>query len=305
MLTGDSRIAYLNGSFLPFPECVVPIDCHTLQYGTGCFEGIRAYWNAEAGRPAVLLMREHYDRLRRNARMLLMDAPPLEELCESTKELLRRNRVDRNTYIRPVVYKNCNDIGPALHNLPNGYFCYLMPLEDYIDTAKGLDLCVSSWRRIGDNQIPTRAKATGAYINSALAKSEAMMNGFDEAVFLNERGQVCEGSAENLFLIRHERLITPDRAADILEGITRNAVLELAAGLGLRCEERPVSRTELYHADELFLVGTGCQISWVHSVDRRTVGTGTIGPVTLNLQQAYEAAVYGRDPAREHWLSPA
>ena len=156
---------------------------------------------------------------------------------------------------------------------------------------------------IRDSSIPTRTKATGGYLNSALAKTEAVLNGYDEAIFLNDRGQVCEGSAENIFILRQGQLITPDKTADILEGITRAAILQLAADLGIPAIERPVARTELYMADEVFLVGTGCQVSWVRTIDQRAVGEGVRGPVTARLQAAYEAAVYGRDERYAQWLT--
>jgi branched-chain amino acid aminotransferase len=178
-------------------------------------------------------------------------------------------------------------------------------LGDYLDTSKGLDVCVSSWRRVPDNAIPSRTKATAGYLNSALAKSEAVLNGYDEAIFLNDRGQVCEGSAENIFLVRDGVLITPDRTADILEGITRRAVMTLANDLGIEAIERPVARTELYVADEVFLVGTGCQVSYVRSIDRRTIGDGGKGPISTRIQQAYEDAVYGRAAKYAHWLTAA
>lgn len=294
--------AYHDGSWKPLPECVVPINMHALQYGTGCFEGIRGYWSGT--RINLLFLREHFQRLSRSARTLLMQAPPIEEMCRIAVEVVARNRPTQNIYLRPMVYKKGTGLGPVLLNVPDGYMCYMIALGDYLDTSKGLNVCVSSWRRLPDNSIPTRTKATGGYLNSALAKSEAVLNGFDEAIFLNDRGQVCEGSAENIFLIRDGVLCTPDRTADILEGITRKAITTLARDLGIPVEERPIARTELYAADEIFLVGTGCQVSWVRSVDRRTVGAGERGAVTARIQQAYEDAVYGRDPSRAGWLTP-
>ena len=187
--------------------------------------------------------------------------------------------------------------------VPDGYMCYMIALGDYLDTSKGLNVCVSSWRRVSDSSIPTRTKALGGYLNSALAKSEAVLNGYDEAIFLNDRGQVCEGSAENIFIVRDGKLHTPDRTADILEGITRRSIMQIALDLGIEVEERPIARTELYVADEIFLVGTGCQVSWVRAVDKRAIGSGK-GSITSRIQAAYEAAVYGRDPKRASWLTP-
>lgn len=298
----NTSIAYLNGEWQSLADCVLPINTHCVQYGTGCFEGIRAYWDGSTMN--LLFLEEHFRRLAGNSRLLLMDAPSVEEMCEIAIELVRRNQVAWNCYLRPVVYKSGTQLGPELSSVPDGFMCYQIPLGDYLDTTKGLEVCVSSWRRLGDNAIPTRTKATGGYINSALAKSEAVLNGFDEAIFLNEAGQVSEGSAMNLFLVRDGVLITPDKTAGILEGITRQAVIDLARDHGIAVEERTVGRTELYRGDELFLVGTGCQVSWVRSVDRRMIGSGERGPVTAAIQDAYEAAVYGRDPERTGWLTP-
>lgn len=301
MSSDDHLLAYLNGVFKPMCDCAVPINTHAFQYGTGCFEGIRGYW--DGSRINLLFLREHLDRLHRNARMLFMGTPGVDEMCEVSVRLVRDNHTDSNVYLRPMVYKAGTSLGPRLYGEDDGFLLYQLPLQDYLDTSKGLDICVSSWRRLSDNSVPTRAKATGGYLNSALAKTEAQLNGYDEAVLLNEHGEISEGSAENIFLVRDGRLITPDKTACILEGITRAAVMELACERGMSIEERTVSRTELYRADEVFLVGTGCQISWVRSVDRRSVGDGAQGRITAQLQKAYEDAVYGRDPAKSHWLT--
>ncbi len=298
----NNSLAFLNGEWRPLTECQVPVNTHALQYGTGCFEGIRGYWDGK--RINLLFLPEHFDRLARNAKLLLMKSPSVEEMCATAVEVVRRNAPHTNVYLRPLVYKRGTGLGPVLVNVPDGYVCYMLPLGDYLDTSKGLDVCVSSWVRISDNTIPARTKATGGYLNSALAKSEAVMNGFDEAIFLNSRDQVCEGSAENIFIIREGALHTPDRTADILEGITRRSILALAKDLGIPVVERPIARTELYVADEVFLVGTGCQVSYVRSVDKRTVGDGNRGPITTRVQMAYEDAVYGRNPKYASWLTP-
>lgn len=298
----NRTIAYHDGAWKPLPECTVPINTHALQYGTGVFEGIRGYWNGS--QINLLFLREHFERLARNAAMMFMQAPTVDEMVAIAADVVRRNAPTQNIYLRPVVFKKGTQLGPVLLKVADGFMCYMQPLGDYLDTSKGLEVCVSSWRRLADNMIPTRSKATGGYLNSALAKSEAVINGYDEAIFLNDRSQVAEGSAENIFLVRDGHLHTPDRTADILEGITRKALITIARDLGIAVEERPIARTELYHADEIFLCGTGCQVSWVRTVDRRNVGPGTRGPITARIQEAYENAVYGRDPKRSAWLSP-
>ncbi len=297
----NNTLAYLDGAWKPLTECVVPINTHALQYGTGCFEGIRGYWSGSAIN--LLFLREHFQRLAGNAAMLMMKAPTVDEMCEIATRCARQNAMRQNIYLRPVVYKKGLTMGPVLLGVPDGFLCYLQPLGDYLDTSKGLSLCVSSWRRLSDNSIPTRTKATGGYLNSALAKTEAVMNGFDEAVFLNDRGQVCEGSAENIFIVRDGKLITPDVTADILEGITRRSIMALAKDLGVEVVERAVARTELYIADEVFLVGTGCQVAFVRSIDKRAIGGGVRGPITTRIQERFEAAVYGREPKYAGWLT--
>ncbi|MBA2480843.1 MAG: branched-chain amino acid transaminase [Planctomycetes bacterium] len=298
----NNTLAYLDGAWRPLTECSVPVNTHALQYGTGCFEGIRGYWNGE--RLNILFLREHFQRLAANAALLLMTSPSVDDMCAITAKLVKQNDPKQNIYLRPLVYKKGLNIGPVLIDVADGFLCYMQPMGDYLDTSKGLGVCVSSWQRLSDNSIPTRTKATGGYLNSALAKSEAIMNGYDEAIFLNDRGQVCEGSAENIFLVRGGELITPDRTADILEGITRRGILQFARDLGIPAVERAVARTELYLADEIFLVGTGCQVSWVRSVDKRIVGGGVRGPVTERIQRAYEDAVYGPSTAYGSWLTP-
>jgi len=302
MSSSNDSIAYHEGGWKPLRDCRVRIDTHALQYGTAVFEGIRGYWDGE--RVNILFLREHNERLRQNAKLLLMQPPVLDELCDIMIELVRRNQMRQNCYLRPMCYLSSDHLSPQLHDEPHAFFCYLLPLDDYLDTSKGLELCVSSWRRLSDNAMPTRIKASGSYLNSALAKSEAVLNGYDEAIFLNEAGEVSEGSAENIFIVRDGVLITPPKTAGILEGLTRRAIIALAGELDLPVEERAVGRSELYRADECFLVGTGCQVSWVRSIDRRSLGDGCRGAITGRLQERYEQAVYGRDPAYASWLTP-
>ena len=298
----SNSLAYLNGDWQPLTQTVVPVNTHALQYGTGCFEGIRGYWDGK--RINLLFLAEHLDRLHRNAKLLLMQAPTPAQMSAIACEIVARNRPTANIYLRPMVFKKGTTMGPVLVNVADGFMTYMQFLGDYLDTSKGLNVCVSSWCRLSDNSLPTRTKATGGYLNSALAKSEAVLNGYDEAIFLNDRGQVCEGSAENIFIVREGMLHTPDRTADILEGITRRAMVTLAKDLGIGVIERPIARTELYVSDEVFLVGTGCQVSYVRSVDKRVIGDGARGPLTTRIQTAYEDAAYGRNPAYSAWLTP-
>ncbi len=300
------QTVYFNKQFLPLAEAKVSIRTNALQYGPGIFEGIRAYWSQTEQQLFVFKLPEHYERMLNNCNVLkLKVGHDVKELCAITVDLLRRNQPKEDTYIRPIAYISSEGIGPKLVGYDTGFGIYTLPLGDYIDTSAGIKVGVASWRRINDNTIPARCKVTGSYVNSALAKTEALEQGFDEAIFLTEDGFVSEGSAENLFLIRDGILTTPDLSQDILEGITRSTLITLCREeLGLKVVEREVGRTELYVVEELFLCGTGAQVSPIVEVDRRPVGNGRIGPITSHIQQLYFEVVKGRHPKYRHWCTP-
>jgi branched-chain amino acid aminotransferase len=299
-------IAFINNEFVPIDEARVSIRTNALQYGTGIFEGIRAYWNAQHKQLFAFKMAEHYKRLLNNCRVLrLQVGKDVKELCDITLELVRKNEHREDTYIRPLAYISSEGLGPKLIGYETGFAIYTLPLGDYIDTSTGVKVGFSSWRRISDNTIPARCKVTGGYVNSALAKTEALEQGFDEAIFLTQDGFISEGSAMNIFLIRDGKLMTPDRSADILEGITREVLIELGREeLGLEVIERPVGRSELYLADEAFLCGTGAQVSPIIEVDRRAIGDGKIGPLTAKIQELYFRVVKAEHPKYQHWCAP-
>ena len=300
------QTVYFNKQFVPLADAKVSIRTNALQYGTGIFEGIRAYWNASEQQLFVFKLPEHYERMLNNCNVLkLKVGHDVKELCAITVDLLRRNQPKEDTYIRPIAYISSEGIGPKLVGYETGFAIYTLPLGEYIDTSSGIKVGVSSWRRINDNTIPARCKVTGSYVNSALAKTEALEQGFDEAIFLTEDGFVSEGSAENLFLIRDGVLMTPSLSQDILEGITRSSLITLCREeLGLKVVERLVGRTELYVVEEMFLCGTGAQVSPIVEVDRRPVGNGRIGPITTRIQQLYFDVVKGRHPKYRHWCTP-
>jgi branched-chain amino acid aminotransferase len=308
--TGLSRYSdtwvFLDGEMVRYHDAYVPPMTHALHYGTGCFEGIRAYWNADQDQLFVLQAQAHYQRLRRSAAILRLDIPYTEdELITWTNEILRRNNARTDTYIRPLVFISAEEIGVRLHNLQRSVLIYTAPLGEYIATEGGIRCMTSSWRRISDSSIPARAKIAGSYVNSALAKTEAMENGFDEAIMLASDGHVSEGSAENLFMVRDNTFITPAVTEDILEGITRNLLIGLIRDeLGLEVVERSIDRTELYTCDELLLCGTGAQVSPVTELDHRAIGDGRVGPHTRRLQELYFRAVRGDEPRYRHWLTP-
>jgi branched-chain amino acid aminotransferase len=301
----DGITAYLEGDFRPLADAKVSVMTHAFLYGTATFEGIRAYWNADEQQLYALKVTEHLERLRASCKILLMDPlPEVEAVKGIVIELLKRNAFKEDVYVRPSVYKSTKAIGVKLHGLESDLYVISVPFGDYIDTATGIRCATVATRRTSDLAIPARAKVAGNYVNSAFSKSEAGLNGFDEAIVLTEAGKVSEGSAENLFMVRSGKLITPGVNDDILEGITRAGIIEIAAELGIPVAERQIDRSELYIADEIFLVGTGAQVSPVIEVDHRSVGTGKIGELTKRIQSRYFDAVRGKVPAYKHWLTP-
>ncbi len=297
---------YFDDRFVPLSEAKISIRTHALHYGTGVFEGIRAYWNADKEQLYIFRMDEHYERMLKNCRVLKLKVEKsVKELGEITRELLRRNGHREDAYIRPIAYIKSEGLGPKLHGYETGFAIYTIPLGDYIDVTSGIKVGFTSWRRINDNAIPARCKVTGGYVNSALARTEANEQGFDEAIFLTNDGFISEGTGENIFLVRGGKLVTPALSEDILEGITRATLIEICREeLGLEVIERPVGRTELYLADEAFLCGTGAQVSPIIEVDRRPLGTGTIGPLTAQIQKLYFEVVKGNHPKYLKWCTP-
>jgi branched-chain amino acid aminotransferase len=291
------RYVFFKGDFVPYEDAKVSVLTHGLNYGTGCFEGIRAYWNAEHEELYILKMAPHFERIHQSARILYMNLQySAEELCDIA--------IKEDVYIRPLLFTGDEKIGVRLHGVTTEFTMFAVPMGNYIET-NGIKVGVSSWRRLDDNAVPARAKITGAYINSALAKTEAYHNGFDEAIFLNADGHVSEGSAMNLFLVRNGSLVTPGVQHNILEGVTRRAVMQIAKEeLGIESYERSIDRTELYIADEMFMCGTGAQISPIISVDMRPVGKGVIGPVTRQIMEIYDRSVHGNYPRFADWVTP-
>jgi branched-chain amino acid aminotransferase len=276
-----------------------------LNYGIGCFGGIRGYAADDGREVFVFRLEDHIRRLDQSAQMLRLKlTTERERVSEVVLELLRKNDVHHDVYVRPLVISNSNELSPVLREDDSSLIVYCLPLKRYID-KESIDVCVSSWRRVSDNAIPARAKPTGAYLNSALARREAFDNGFEEAILLTESGTVSEGSAEHVFVIRNGVLASPPSTEDNLDGITRRTLKTLAVeDLGLTVEERPIGRTELYVADEIFLCGTGAEVTSVGSVDRRRIGDGKPGPITARLKKHFDDVVHGRVESRKSWLSP-
>jgi branched-chain amino acid aminotransferase len=301
----EESLAYFQGTIVPMSEATVSVATHGLNYGTGCFEGIRAYWNEAADQLYVLKLREHFERFANSRRMLRIEEhESVDELSEITLDLLRRHQYRQDVYVRPLAYKSSRTIKLTLSALDDMVAIFAFPMGNYVDISAGLSVCVSSWRRVSSNAMPVRAKTTGVYVNSSLAIDDATAAGYDETILLTEAGKVSEGSSCNLFLVRRGQLHTPGTSEDILEGITRGCVIEMAEReLGLRTIERSIDRTELYDADEVFFTGTGVQISPVTRIDGRRVGSGEPGKVTMELQRRYLRAVRGDDPSYANWCT--
>jgi branched-chain amino acid aminotransferase len=296
---------FFNGQYMPLGEARIGILTHALHYGTGVFEGIRAHLDEASQEVYLLRAREHYERWKQNCGILHIDVPlePLE-LADVTLELIRRNAFRGNVYVRPLAYKSAQRIGVAPDE-QDAFAIVAVPFGEYLHGEKGLHAGVSSWRRIDDNAIPARGKICGAYANSALASDEVRRSGFDEAILLNQDGHVAEGATCNLFMVRKGKLITPVVTDNVLEGITRDSVMELAAReLGIGVVERSIDRSELYICDELFLTGTAVGLGPVTRVDHRPVGSGETGPLTQRLSGLYFEATRGRLPSYRKWLLP-
>ncbi len=301
----DDLIAYFEGDWVALKDARVSIMTHAFMYGTATFEGIRGYWNADQQTLYGLFIREHLERIRRSARILMMDSvPSTDELMKIVVETVRRNDFREDVYIRPSFYKSTRAIGVRLHHLDNELYVLTLPFGNYIDIEHGVRLMTSSWRRNADEALPARGKIVGGYVNMAFQKSEAELNGFDEALVLTPDGHASEGSAANLFAVRDGVLLTPPVSDDILEGVTRGAMMTLAHDLGIETEVRSIDRSELYVCDEVLLCGTGVQVSPVIEVDHRPVGDGVIGPITRKLSETYFAAVRGNLPEYRSWLTP-
>lgn len=299
-----SSFAWFQKRIVPLEEARVPVMTHAFLYGTGVFEGIRGNWSDEQGATLLFRGREHYERLKLSAQIMHINLPQsTEELMDITERVVARCGFREDVYLRPIAYKSGEVIGPRLHDVEDDFLLFVLPFGNYLDLDAGIRCQTSTWRRVPDTSIPARAKVTGLYVNSALAKTEAMQNGFDEAIMLNDDGHVSEGSGENIVIVRHGRLITPERSDNVLEGITLQSVFQLAREeLGLEIIERTIDRSELYVADECFLTGTAAHLSPVVEVDRRLVGSGKVGPITAKLQSMFFDVLRGRNAKYTDWV---
>ncbi len=297
-----TEYVFHDGKFVSSEKATITVRTHAFLYGTAVFEGIRAYYNKDENKTYIFRPKEHFERLLNSAKLLYMEhLYTVEEQVKIIKELLRKNNYKKDAYIRPIIYKSAERIGPHLMDNPDKYAMFSFPMDDYFE-SKGLKVCVSSWRRNSDNSIPPRAKINGAYVNASLISTDARLNGFDEAIVLSQSGKVAEGAAMNLFLVINGKLVTTTTTSEILTGITRNTILRLAKEvLGLEIEERVIDRSELYSATEAFFSGTGAQVVPITSIDNHPVGDGKIGRISLDIQNLYNDVVRGKVPKYKEW----
>lgn len=301
--TNRFPFTYITGKIVPSAKATVPVGSKAVQYGLGCFSGIRGNWNGSE----LFLFRDedHFKRLKESAKILgmtlKMTYPQFQKVL---KDLLKKNKVKGDIYIRPTLYARTELLSPRFDNPDDDLSIYIISLKDYFDTSKGLNCCVSSWRRFDDDSISSKAKITGAYCNSALAKTEAIANGYDEPLFLNRDGKVCEASGANIFGIKDGVVYTPPLASNILNGITRRSVIELLKEeMGLEVREESIDRSTLYTFDEIFLCGTAAKIAFISSVDQRKIGTGKMGKVSKEIKELFEKASTGQHSNYLKWCN--
>lgn len=300
------KYAFFKGQIVPIEEAKISVMTHALHYGTGVFAGMRAYWNDDEEQLYIFRPFDHFERLLQSGSLMRMnlDFTP-EKLLEILTELLRTEGYRENSYIRPLAFKSDETLGISLHNVGDDLTIMAFPVGNFVITDGGAHLCVSGWRRVDDNAIPARGKVTGAYANSTLIKSDAMLAGFDDALILNQDGHIAEASGANVMMIRKGVVITPPINANVLEGIVRRSLIQLLRDeMGVEVQERNIDRTEAYIADEMYLCGTGAQVAPVTRVDNRPVGTGQVGPITRELRELFFKVVTGRVPKYRDWLAP-
>lgn len=301
-----NTFAFFEDAYVPLDQARVCIFNQTFMYGLGVFEGIRGYWNSQHKQVYLFRLREHIERMFDSMKIMHLNCKySVDEACAIICELVHKNAPATDIYVRPCIYSDTNTVSPCLTNSKSAFCVIMQPFGDYIDTSGGLKVMVSSWRRVEDNAIPARAKIIGSYVNTALAKTDAALAGMDDCIMLSENGHVAEGSAMNLFMVKKGTLVTTPATENILEGITRNTVLEMATrDFGLPVSTRSIDRSELYTADELFFCGTGAQIAPIAQVDGRRIGATAPGPISIQIRDAYIDICRGNRPQYQSWLTP-
>ena len=303
MFKPPAKFVWLDGEILPWEKATVHVFTHALHYGSGVFEGIRAY--SVGDELLVFRLKDHLKRLEESAKIYTFELPYTQmELHDAVLQLIEKNDFHSSLYIRPIAFKGVGGINLDARATPTSVSIIAFPYEKYFDENKrGLDICVSSWRRVGEPAVPAMAKACGHYINSVLARTEAGQAGFDEALFLDSSGNVSEGTGENIFIVKDDVISTPTYSSDILNGITRQTVISLIHDLDMPLTERPIRRAELYTCDEAFFTGTAAEVAPILSIDRKTVGNGRQGRITVRLRDEYERVVTGTNEKYHKYLT--
>jgi branched-chain amino acid aminotransferase len=298
--------AFFGGKIVPYSEAKIGVMTHALNYGTGVFGGLRGYWNDEQGDMFLFRPMDHFERFLQSARLLRMTLPYTEaDLTQILIDLLRTEGYRENVYIRPLAYKSNEMIGVRLHDVDDAFTIFAIPFGRYVDKEEGLHVGFSAWRRVDDNSIPARGKITGAYVNSALIKSDALLAGYDEALVLNQAGHLTESSAANIFIVRRGVVYTPPVYSDVLEGVVWRSLTQLMQDeLGLQVVQREIDHTEVYVADEAFMCGTGVQVAAITRVEHRPIGTGQMGEITHALRELFMQVVRGKVEKYRSWLTP-
>mgnify|MGYP001772702654 FL=1 len=298
--TFETNFIWHNGSIVPWQEAKVHVMTNGLHYGTGVFEGIRAYWNGK--QLYVFRLQDHVNRFFNSIKIYDFGIDfTKDQISEGIKETLRKNELKTDVYIRPLAVKGYGPIGLDVRKLKTEVFIITMPYGRYFE-KEGIEVLVSSWRRISSQTLPVIAKVTGHYSNSVLAKLDALNKGFDDAILLNEEGKVCEGTGENIMMVKDGVIYTPPISAGILDGITRRSIMEFAPDLGLKVVEKDIDRGELYTADELFFVGTAAEVTPILKVDGRQIGDGRVGPVSKKLKEYFFSITQGKVDKYLKWL---
>ena len=299
-------LAYFRGDVVPIEEARVSVMTHALHYGTAVFEGIRGNWNESKNRLFIFRIKEHYERLLQGCDMLMLDIPySVDDLCKITLDLVKESGYKQDLYIRPLAYKSEELVANLkLQEIESDFTLIMVPFGEYLDADGALRCCTSSWRRVDDTNVPPRLKISGTYVNGILAKTEATLAGFDEAIMLTQDGFVSEGSGENLFMINNGVLYIPPVSDNNLSGITRDSAIEIARQeVGMEVVETRIRRSELYFADEVFLTGTAAHIQAVGELDNRVIGSGDTGPVTTKINEVYQESIRGNNPKYESWCT--
>jgi len=301
----EFKYAFIRGKICKTSEAVIPIQSKVIQYGLGIFTGIRGNFDIKSKTLNIFRLKDNYDRIVEAATITgLKFEYSFEKFKKTLVDLIKKNQAKEDVYIRVTLYASSTQLTPRFDNEGDDLAIYMISLKDYFHTDDGLNVCISSWRRVDDDAISTKAKITGSYANSALAKTEAVKNGYDEALFLNRDGNVCEATGANIFGIKNGIVYTPHLSGNNLNGITRRSIMELLEKeLGMKIREESIDRSTLYSFDELFLTGTAARIAWIKSVDKRIIGNGKIGSVTQKLRSLFEEAAFGRNKKYLHWLT--